>query len=275
VQIPCSRVYVNTGDPIEEKNLMEFRLLYQGELPSSGNKGHPKEKHEIRRAFHPQLRRLWKQRQNLRLYAFQWFSRNIQRTGVADPGPDKPELRLELGFQEMGRNWSKAGYDLVPLVIPEFAPQCSLDILLLRPDSRTIFSDMADLDGQVKTILDALRMPDSREETGEADPEEDEHPLFCLLQNDKLISEVKITADQLLMLPYQHITERDSARGQINLMVEDSKCQWNFAPEEKVALRTAQEVLANHGAVRATDAFVVIHVRLNHRDARTWDNYFG
>jgi hypothetical protein len=75
-------------------------------------------------------------------------------------------------------------------------------------------------------------MPDDPGETGGAGPEADEQPLFCLLQNDRLISEIKVTADQLLMLPHQK-------------------------------------------EVKANDCFVVIHVRLNHRDARTFDNYFG
>ncbi len=66
VRFPCTRVIVGTGEPIEECDLMEFRLLYQGELPSAGNKGKPHESHAIRRAFHPQLRRLWSVEPNLR-----------------------------------------------------------------------------------------------------------------------------------------------------------------------------------------------------------------
>lgn len=275
MQLPYERVYVNTGDPIEVKNLIEFRLLYEGELPPSGNKSRVTEKHEIRRVFHPQLRRLWQQKPSLKQYAFQWFHKSAERAGFVDPGPDKPELRLELGFQEMGRFWARAGYELVPLVIPAFALQCSIEILLLRPEQTEVFSEWADLDGQVRTILDALRMPDEPNETANATPEEDEHPLFCLLQNDKLITEVKITADRLLMLPCQHIGEHEKALGQLNILRYDSEGKWNFSAEQKTALGIAQKALASHGKVKPNDAFAVIHVKLNHKDPRTWDNYFG
>jgi hypothetical protein len=78
-QLPYSRVYVNTGDPIEEDNMMEFRLLYEGELlPSSNAKRRPREKHVIRRAFHPQLRRLWHLSSNLQQVADRAFVQSIQ-----------------------------------------------------------------------------------------------------------------------------------------------------------------------------------------------------
>ena len=60
-----------------------------------------------------------------------------------------------------------------------------------------------DLDGRLKTIFDALRLPDSLAEAGGIGPQDDETPFFCLLQDDKLISEVSVTTDQLLVLPQQ------------------------------------------------------------------------
>jgi hypothetical protein len=212
---------------------MEFRLLYEGALlPSSNSKRRPSEKHFIRRAFHPQLRRLWEVKPLLRELADRrgflrseeiYHHSNVVRT---------PDERFQIGIRTLGKEWSKAGFDLVPLVLPEFELHCSLDVLLLRPEEERFVFTQGDLDGQVKTLLDALRIPDNPEETGHASPEDDEHPLFCLLQNDRLISEIKVTSDQLLMLP-----------------------------REK--------------AVKANDCFVVIHVRLNHRNARAFDNYFG
>jgi hypothetical protein len=79
----------------------------------------------------------------------------------------------------LGRRYAKAGYELVPIVVPEFALQCSIDILLLRPEQNEVLGEWGDIDGQVKTVLDALRIPDATQETGEAKPEEDEHPLFA------------------------------------------------------------------------------------------------
>jgi hypothetical protein len=148
-------------------------------------------------------------------------------------GPHKTDQeRFDAGIKSIGEKWARAGYELVPMVVPEFALRCSLDILLLRPEEDRFIFEQGDIDGQVKTLFDALRIPGSSDETAGATPEMDEHPLFCLLQDDRLISEVKVTTDHLLMLPHEK-------------------------------------------EVRANTCFVTIHVKLNHRDARTYDNYFG
>jgi hypothetical protein len=278
VQLPYEKVYVNTGDPIEEKNLLEFRLLYQGDLPPSGNKGRPKDKHAIRRVFHPQLRRLWGVKPNLKYWAFEWFHKApveaIQALGDKKLPPEEiGNARANLGLETMGKFYAKAGYDLAPLVVPEFAAQCSIDILVLRPGERIVFDEQGDLDGQVRTIIDALRMPDNPSETGGAQPEEDERPLFCLLQNDKLISEIKVTSDELLQLPEQAFnpSEREQAVLRLNQMLYGQQ----MPPEDRAALELARKTLQRRGEVRPHDASVVVHVKLNHRDARTFGNYLG
>jgi hypothetical protein len=279
VELPYGRVYVNTDDPVEEENLLEFRLLYQGELPPSGNKRRPKEKHAIRRVFHPQLRRLWSVKPNLRFWAFHWFGKAPTEAAQAinEKYHQDPEeignARFRLGIETMGKFYARAGYDIAPLVVPEWGAQCSIDILVLRPGGRVVFDEQGDLDGQVRTILDALRMPDTRAETGGAQPVEDEHPLFCLLQDDKLISEIKVTADELLQLPEQAFnpSERAQAVARINQMSYGKL----LPAEDKTALDFALKILEIRGPVRPHDAFVVVHVKLSHRDARTFDNYLG
>lgn len=183
------------------------------------------------------------------------------------------EARFRLGLETMGKFYAKAGYELAPLVVPEFGAQCSIEILILRPGDRIVFDEQGDLDGQVRTILDALRMPDNPSETGGAQPEKDEHPLFCLLQDDKLISEIKVTADELLQLPDQAFNphEREQAIVQLNKMLYGTP----LSDEDKAALELSRKVLQRRGDIRPHDASVVIHIRLNHRDARTYDNYLG
>ena len=112
------------------------------------------------------------------------------------------------------------------------ALRCSFDIMLLRPEEKRFIFTQGDIDGQLKTLFDALRMPGNLSKTGGMGPQDDEDPFFCLLQDDRLISEVRITTDQLLLLP-------------------------------------------NQRELKANDAYAVIHVRLNHKSARTFDNYFG
>jgi hypothetical protein len=141
--------------------------------------------------------------------------------------------------------------------------------LILRPGERVVFNEQGDFDGQVRTIIDALRMPDNPSETGGAQPEEDERPLFCLLQNDKLISEIKVTADELLQLPEQAFnpSEREQAVLRFNQMLYGQ----SMPAEDRAALELARKTLQRRGDVRPHDASIVVHVRLNHRDARTFD----
>src|SRR5664280_3264362 len=116
--MPLTRVYINTGDPIEEDNMMEFRLLYEGELlPSSNTKRRAKEKHAIRRAFHPQLRRLWHMRSNLQEVADRAVIQSIRSLpgNVADlhgediyVGPRmNDEERFDVGIKRIGEKWAR------------------------------------------------------------------------------------------------------------------------------------------------------------------------
>jgi hypothetical protein len=229
--LPSAYTIIGTGDPIEGENQVEFRLLYEGELLASSNtKRRTSEKHAIRRFFHPQLRRLWTVNHSLRQLAIDKpipleFTSKMQR------GPTEQE-RFEFGLIAIGRNWERAGYHFVPLVTSDMVLRCSLDILLLRPEEKKYIFKMGDIDGQLKTLFDGLKIPTNEDETGKSPPQSDEDPFFCLLEDDSLITEVSVKTDQLLLLP-------------------------------------------NREKIKATDSFVVIDVKLNHKDPRTFDNYFG
>jgi hypothetical protein len=206
---------------------MEFTLLYEGELlPSGGSNSRAKEKHAIRRSFHPQLRRLWSMKSNLRSLAEQHSIPKLTESHTFTK-----EDRIKLGLTAIGEEWSKAEYQFVPLVTAKMDLRCSLNITLLRPEEDRFIFTSGDIDGQIKTIFDALKMPANLGEAGGIGPQEDETPFFCLLEDDRLISEVRVAADQLLLLP-------------------------------------------NHREVRANDAHVAIQVKVNHKNPRTFDNYF-
>ena len=185
---------------------MEFRLLYEGELlTASRDHSRAPEKHAIRRSFHPQLRRLWNVNSSLRQLASQQGHVEI-RQGVSPNSPDyvitTPQERFGRGLTVIGEKWRRGDYQLVPLVTSEMVLRCSLDILLLRPEEERFIFKSGDIDGQVKTLFDALRIPANLNEAGSIGPQEDETPFFCLLEDDKLISEVRVNADQLLLLPH-------------------------------------------------------------------------
>ncbi len=232
VRLPYSAIDVGNGEQIEETDLMEFRLLYDGELPSTGNKGKPFEVHAIRRIFHPQLRRLWNAERNLReLAKMSCNPGKAEASGMVLPLTDNE--MFDFGIKTISTVWSRVGFDWVPLVTPKIALRCSIDVLLLRPEIEEKYVlRRGDIDGQIKTLFDALRIPANTEETGGATPQSDETPFFCLLEDDRLITEVRVATDRLLLLP-------------------------------------------NKKEVKPNDCLAVIHVRVNHKNPGTFDNYFG
>jgi len=74
-----------------------------------------------------------------------------------------------------------------------------LKIPLLRPKpTGKIVTQSGDIDNRLKTLLDALKMPDPGSLPRGASPNSDESPFFCLLQDDNLITSLDVTTDRLL-----------------------------------------------------------------------------
>jgi hypothetical protein len=111
--------------------------------------------------------------------------------------------------------------------------RCSLDILLLSPeDDHRIILQGGDIDGRVKTIFDALRTPKTKEETGNQLPEDGENPFYCLLEDDSLISEVKVTTGQLLLLPSERAVTPHDVFAVIDAKLQlERKTQWSWVFE--------------------------------------------
>lgn len=179
--------------PAVEGECVEFRLLYTGELPSKCDAA---TKQRIRSYFHPQLKRLWSLHPNLIQYA---VMRGAYKASETEPGVEKPKEELTLlGWNSLAAEWSEFGYNFLPLVQNDYCLACSLEILFLRKGGQGRLVTNGDLDARIKTLFDALQKPQQKSECGGASPTEDEDPFFVLFQNDKLISEIKITTDQLL-----------------------------------------------------------------------------
>jgi hypothetical protein len=167
---------------------MEFTLVYEGQLlGASKNKTRADHKHQIRRQFHPQLKNLWQ----LRLS--HWLTEN--RSSMLS---NKWLAGLPV-LQNIANHYSKDGYRFVPLVMPELSLACKLDILFLRREvSPGAIIHGGDIDNRLKTLFDALRMPSTSNELAGNAPAADEDPFYCLLQDDKLITEVNVRTDTLL-----------------------------------------------------------------------------
>jgi hypothetical protein len=153
------------------------------------------EKQESKRRFptFPQPRRL----RTITTYGIR-----ILRARSWSPGLD--EAAIAAGFRFIGEQFPALnGYRFVPLVTEKLCLRCSLDITFLRPEESGMLYESGDLDGRVKTVFDALRMPKIGELRADDIPQDGETPFFVLLEDDKLISEVRINADQLLMVPLE------------------------------------------------------------------------
>jgi hypothetical protein len=198
------------ASPPEAENLVEFHLLYSGPLHSAGYERQRAEKHAIRKIFHSQLRRLWETQPNLRRMAeiegAHYYADEIQeaiRKGSTPPDAvlSDDESRQK-GFVSLASNWNRNGFNFLPLVTAKFCLRCCLDVLFLRVEEKDYVLQGGDVDGRIKILFDALRLVRSKDElpTG-AQPESGEDPFFCLLQDDELISEVRINTGQLLHLP--------------------------------------------------------------------------
>ena len=179
---------------------MEFRLLYSGDQLFAD--GDAAQKHAIRRVFHPQIKQLWKSDSKLsRLAADRGFYFLPQGT---DPnGKGTGDLARQAHFERMGNSYPRGDFRFVPLVEEENVLRVSIDILFLRRDQHPLIMAGGDIDNRLKTLFDAFRVP-SRSE-GLDTPLDGEDPFFVFLQDDKLICDISVTTDNILLLP-------DSAR---------------------------------------------------------------
>jgi hypothetical protein len=167
--------------------MLEFRLIYQGLLQGADRDNSRSEhKHQIRRYIHKQLFTLWHTKEPLK-------SRTIP------PQPPWAHRNRPADIERIAAQYQMGGKTFLPIMSSEWNLTCALDILILRRDDFPVITS-GDLDNRIKTLLDALRIP----KVGEfCDGEE--NPLYCLLEDDKLVGELKVTADLLLSTPEQVI----------------------------------------------------------------------
>ena len=170
---------------------MEFRLTYEGPLlatqkaPQGGQTDRRADhKHDIRLTFHSQLKRLWD------ITPFLKKPRAI-RVGSSSHAEahDVPTL---------SKKHELYGFNFVPLVTEDIGLLCGLDILFLRPSIPGNVIWAGDIDNRIKTLIDCLRIPTQNEGYESRTANVDCSPMFCLLQDDKLVTKLSIETDQML-----------------------------------------------------------------------------
>lgn len=198
-------------DEPQGREMLEFRLMYKGPLPSDqGGGNRAKYKHLIRKSLHRQLRELWKQHPALRMQAETLYRKVHQNDNgswnVAPVTVYSGQLHDEGGtiktwVEHIADDHQCAGGRWVPLVSNVSGFYCSLDVLFLRRDTPGgLVSHLGDVDNRIKTLFDGLQKAEKVSDLGghEIDPV-DENPFFCLLENDRLITACTVTTDRLLL----------------------------------------------------------------------------
>ncbi len=187
---------------------MRFRLVYRGSLPASANSSKkPDYVRTIRDQFHPQLDLLWKTHRALK---------TLRQSGRVPDGttqymgtmrspfdPDfEPSHPVPSGWVDLTAPISEGGKSYTPLVRKSLDLTCSLEILFLRQEAPgELILQGGDLDGRIKTLFDALRMPSV--DVAARYPQAQDHT-YCLLENDTLISSFEVDSDRLLLPETNH-----------------------------------------------------------------------
>ncbi|MEM1370508.1 MAG: hypothetical protein AAGG02_21435 [Cyanobacteria bacterium P01_H01_bin.15] len=165
--------------------------------------------HEIRRQFHPQLKRHWQT--NKFLAEWQTTERDFARGNSRAPdsifrisggGDMLPMSELVPEAHKTGR------FRFTPLVRKGWFLNCTLDILFLRRDPPGSLVNHGDIDNRVKTLIDALRLPDANQLTDEISPEHGEDPFYVLMEDDELLTRLNVETQVLLTPP---VSEGDNS----------------------------------------------------------------
>jgi len=123
-------------------------------------------------------------------------------------GKDQTVTRIE----KWARENTRKEFRFVPLISKELGLACKVDVLLLRREEPGLLPTIGgDIDNRFKTLLDALKMPSADEIPSNVVPEEEEDPFFCLLEDDGLLTDFRVSSDRLLRswdLPMAHDTSR-------------------------------------------------------------------
>jgi len=181
---------------------LSLRLIYEGQLLSA----QVKSKHDyrrnlqaIRKQLHPQLRDFWRRNHDsISTWGMPTGFGGIL-AGRVPYGDDEERAK---GLEQIAQHYQHCGIKFIPLITKAFKFFCSLDILFLRQEDPgaliqggKIGEHGGDIDNRLNTLFEGLQLPSG--DCGD-DWIAEESPFYCLLENDILITHVKVTTDRLL-----------------------------------------------------------------------------
>ena len=183
--------------------------FYEGELRSNGR---PATKWEIRKYFHSQLSELWKidpalaqVRKYRRIprggYMMIEQHHSMNEVPVAPVNGDAVDLLEPI---------VRGGREFLPLIRNSLGLRCGLKIAFMRKEEPGRLYQGGDMDNRLKTLFDALSVPNPDqiiEDSSVADP------IYCLLEDDGLISQLDVDTHRLLTKP-------NSSKHEVHLLIE-------------------------------------------------------
>ena len=188
--------------------VMKFTLTYEGSLPPSANKSKKEDVWRIRKDFHPQLEDLWENHPAIKNIdvndSFPLDGAVMTHGHHLHPGPLR-EPYIPRPFQPGERSRGrinlndpieKHGRKFRPIVRETYAAHCGLKINFLRKEDPGRVYQGGDIDGRIKTLLDALTMPQHVEQIIADDAAPD--PMFCLMEEDSMVSAFQVETERLL-----------------------------------------------------------------------------
>lgn len=201
---------------------MKFTLLYDGPLPAQTTRdSRVNYKQAIRTELHSQLVEVWKAKPVLAHYYDALMARRDLTPEIryADNVNGRPSAYMVRHV--------RGNFNFLPLVSVGNKLLCELDILFLRKEpAGSLFTTNAagDLDNRLKVLFDALRIPrEAQELPATASPTADQDPFLCLLENDDLITAVRLESERL----YDANAHRDRVRLVINVTVKTQVYSWD------------------------------------------------
>jgi hypothetical protein len=196
----CVGLPIRVDSGVYGTPFMKFTLTFDGDLPSNGR---PKEKWQIRNQFHPQLAELWRINPCLQEVVHR---RHVSTKGYMqyEIHHSQPEFRdayqpdLDGNSVDLLEPILRGSRQCLPLISERLGLKCGLHIAFLRRDEPGNVYQHGDLDNRLKTLFDALQVPNPDQMAGEPTLEEIPNPIYCLLEDDKLITGFQIESHQLL-----------------------------------------------------------------------------
>lgn len=159
---------------------MQFTLHYQGALPPNGP---PEAKQRVREQLHPQLKDLWRHPRLSRAGA-----KVLDRDRLCSLD-DNVHSNLRL----------VGGHEFACLATRKLNVSVQLRVDFLRPESPGRILKSGDIDNRIKTLFDGLSIPPQPNMVPkDFTPAGDQKPLFCLLEDDSLVTAVQVQTYQWL-----------------------------------------------------------------------------